>query len=522
MSEAVVRPQLWTMTASDTSSGAGMQADLAVAHNMGVQCGCVVIAITSQNSRGVAHSHTLDLDLIQQQWQALAADGWPAVIRLGWLPAEQAFIDWLLARLQECQALVVWDPVLGATRVNRESGELGSGCGGDAGLQQLRRLLPHIDVLTPNQAEARLLAGLDNSASQTLALDSLLELGVRSVLLSGGDALAEDDRIYDWFAQRVAADNQNPEELAVDRFVISHPRLPLSAHGTGCHLAAGLASALARGERLYDAVVTAIRVARASLAQATERASGYHNCFATLEQSSWPELDLQLQVVPRQPVSDVEADVAKTLDEVIRMPLQFPKLDRPLGLYGLVDNLEWLQRLLELGVDTLQWRVKTPTGDFREQTAEAIRMCEQAGVPLYINDYWQLALELGAWGVHLGQEDLATADLYALAEAGIALGVSTHTEWEILRARAVRPSYIAFGPIYPPLSKKLKYPPLGIKRVGRWVAANPDYPHTTIGGITADNIGDVMSTGIGSAAIVSELRNDTTLPERLAILRQYL
>ena len=508
------RPQFWTLTASDTSAGAGMQADLAVANRLDVQCGCMVIAITSQNSLGVCHSQMLDLALIQQQWQALAADGWPGVIRLGWLPADPELLDWLLLVLASCPARVVWDPVLGATHAQANSGELGEGQGGREGLQSLRRLLPAIDVLTPNCAEAAWLAGLDSASAEADIANALLEAGVGAVLITGGDDGPDDQRVYDRFYQRCPVACDNPEERMMPAFVVSHPRWPLRAHGTGCHLAAGLAASLARGDRLYDAVLMAIRVASASVQNASLRSSGYHNCFASLDDGTWPELDWQIHT----PQSFYEAQ------DIGFMPPapMLPKLDRPLGLYGLVDNLEWLKALLALGIDTLQWRVKEPQGDFRAHTAEAIRLCQEAGVPLYINDYWQLALELGAWGVHLGQEDLATADLQALAEAGMALGVSTHTEWEVLRARSVRPSYIAFGPVFPPLSKQLKYPPLGTERVQRWVAANPDYPHTTIGGVCADNIAEVMATGIGSAAIVTELRHDGRLAERLARLREYL
>lgn len=509
------RPLMWTLTASDTCAGAGMQADLAVAHALDVDCHCVVIAITSQNSHGLQAAQALPLTLIQQQWLTLAADGWPAVIRLGWLPADAALIDWLCEVLESCPAQVVWDPVKTATQVDSLSADFGSGTAGQKplGLAGWQRLLPRVDVLTPNFAEAGWLAGAGAADSAAEIGQRLLDLGVGTVLITGGDRQDEhldDGKVRDVCLHRPAADCDNPEELALTEFVIEHQRLPYRAHGTGCHLAAALAAALARGERRYDAVLTAVTVARASLANASERLSGYHNCFATLPAITAAS-ELSLSALRRAAHAD---------DSDLRLPLRFPRLDRPLGLYGLVDNLDWLQRLLELGVDTLQWRVKTREAGFREATAEAIRRCREAGVPLYINDYWQLALELDAWGVHLGQEDLADADLQALAEAGIALGVSTHTEWEIARARSIQPSYIAFGPVFPPLSKKLKYPPLGVERLRRWVAANSDFPLTTIGGITPDNLAEVLSSGIDSVAIVTALTNDAGLEQRMKLIQQ--
>ena len=201
---------------------------------------------------------------------------------------------------------------------------------------------------------------------------------------------------------------------------------------------------------------------------------------------------------------------------------RFPALKRPLGLYGIVDNVEWLKRLLSLGIDTLQWRVKQPGEYHREQTEAVIELCREAGVPLFINDDWQLAIELNAFGVHLGQEDLTAANLNKIAEAGLALGISTHTEWEIARARYWNPSYIAFGPVYKPLSKELKYPPLGLDRLHRWCHANADIPTTCIGGITHQNIDAVMATGMESVAIVTDLRDDRQLMSRMGRMRRSL
>jgi hydroxymethylpyrimidine kinase/phosphomethylpyrimidine kinase/thiamine-phosphate diphosphorylase len=197
-------------------------------------------------------------------------------------------------------------------------------------------------------------------------------------------------------------------------------------------------------------------------------------------------------------------------------------------LYGLVDNLDWLNTLLELGVDTLQWRVKSPQlyeqqygdGRYARDMKIAIELCKQNNISLYINDDWAMAIELGAYGVHLGQEDMVAANLSAISKAGLALGVSTHTEWEIARARAFKPSYIAFGPVHPPLSKKLKYPPLGYNNLSNWCArVGQEFPLTCIGGITTDNIANIKKCGMPSAAIVTDLMMDDGLQQRHARLR---
>lgn len=501
MTEPHKRPLIWSLAASDSCAGAGIQADLAMAHALQVDCATLVTAITAQSSHGVLAVYTLPVQWLEQQWQALLLDGLPVVIKLGWIPPEKALVDWLVEHLQQLKQkeqapLVVWDPVLAASQGGLQSAPA-----------ELMPLLPLVDFLTPNRREAVLL-GTGNLAADGLdmpdqeLLDQLLETGVGAVLLTGGDQGA-DNPVIDLFAMsaKMATDSEQPECLALDRFVIEHPRLELAAHGSGCHLASALAAALARGERYYDAVLTAIAAAVASMEASSWRASGYHNVFATAPDT-------------------LDAHVL-SLDG--HLPLVFPPLGRELGLYALVDNLDGLKRLLDLGIDTLQWRVKTLHDGFREDMAEAVRLCRTAGVPLFINDHWQLAIELDAFGVHLGQEDLATADLGALAIAGLALGVSTHTEWEIRRALVLRPSYIAFGPVYKPLSKALKYPPLGIDRLTDWVSRfGNNQPLTCIGGITADNIDQVLASGIHSVAIVTELRLDAGLPERFARLRQSL
>ncbi|MEK9766340.1 MAG: thiamine phosphate synthase [Thalassolituus sp.] len=194
-------------------------------------------------------------------------------------------------------------------------------------------------------------------------------------------------------------------------------------------------------------------------------------------------------------------------------------LDSGMGLYALTDNIPHLKSLLALGVDTIQWRVKSPEPDYRQQTIEAIALCSEAGVPFWLNDDWKLAIDLAhdlsvqscaLTGVHLGQEDLLAADLNALREAGLCFGVSTHTEWEIARARALNPTYIAFGPVYTPLSKTLKYPPLGLERLTNWVSrfGQSNVALTCIGGITPANARAVAATGIPSLAVVTCLHPD--------------
>lgn len=127
----------------------------------------------------------------------------------------------------------------------------------------------------------------------------------------------------------------------------------------------------------------------------------------------------------------------------------FPSVPFRLGLYPVVDSVEWIQRLLEAGVRTLQLRIK----DKRDEEVEAdviaaIALGRRYHARLFINDYWRLAIKHQAYGVHLGQEDLETTDLNAIRKAGLRLGVSTHDDMEIDVALAARPSYIALGHVF--------------------------------------------------------------------------
>ncbi|SUC29496.1 Thiamine-phosphate synthase [Providencia rettgeri] len=124
----------------------------------------------------------------------------------------------------------------------------------------------------------------------------------------------------------------------------------------------------------------------------------------------------------------------------------FPETAQRLGLYPVVDSVEWIERLLNAGVSTIQLRIKDKSdADVRDEIQQAIALGEKHNARLFINDYWRLAVEFGAYGVHLGQEDLETTDLLAIHQAGLRLGISTHDEHELAIAKSVRPSYIAMG-----------------------------------------------------------------------------
>ncbi|MGP2544829.1 thiamine phosphate synthase [Yersinia sp. 2541 StPb PI] len=184
----------------------------------------------------------------------------------------------------------------------------------------------------------------------------------------------------------------------------------------------------------------------------------------------------------------------------------FPATVQRLGLYPVVDSLLWIERLLAAGVTTIQLRIKELDDAQVEQgIAAAIALGKRYQARLFINDYWRLAIKHGAYGVHLGQKDLETADLAAIQQAGLRLGVSTHDEQELAIAKAVRPSYIAMGHIFPTQTKQMPSSPQGLTVLKQMVDNTPDYPTVAIGGISIERVPAVLATGVGSVAVVSAI-----------------
>ena len=191
--------------------------------------------------------------------------------------------------------------------------------------------------------------------------------------------------------------------------------------------------------------------------------------------------------------------------------MKFPKCDEtPLGLYPIVDRAHKLKPLYEEGITTAQLRVKDMEGEVLEaEVVEAIKLSKAYNVRFFLNDYWQLAIKYGAYGVHLGQEDIQEADIDAIHHAGLRLGISSHTPKEIEIALGFEPSYLAIGPIFEPISKKMAYENVGIENLKKW-AAYVDYPIVAIGGITQENIAMIVQTGAASGiAMISAVLDET-------------
>ncbi|MGI2023641.1 bifunctional hydroxymethylpyrimidine kinase/phosphomethylpyrimidine kinase [Shewanella glacialipiscicola] len=326
-------------------------------------------------------------------------------------------------------------------------------------------------------------------------------------------------------------------------------------HGSGCTLSSAIAAVLAQGFVLQDAVV----VAKAYVSQGLSAAIGLGQGPGPLARTGWPN-DLSRYAKIRQCdgnfishqlnqhldfVNDLVATVLSATDQataqvrIASTPFQnilshgFKVLDVDLGVYPVVSDLTMLESLLAASVKTVQLRIKTDISELTTtapaefdlgksalgksksgkfeligselevQIQTAIALGKHFNAQLFINDHWQLAIKYHAFGVHLGQEDLAVTDLAAIQAAGLALGISSHSYFELLLAHQYSPSYIALGHIFPTTTKKMPSAPQGLAKLKHYVMLLKDhYPLVAIGGIDIDNVAKVKATGVSNIAVV--------------------
>ncbi len=456
------RPIVWSIAGSDSGAGAGLQADLKAFSAFGVHGCTAVAAITAQNSVAVTRVEPVSAELLDAQLAALAQDMPPQAIKTGLLGSVEnlrvvcRWVDVLRAQGQPV-ALVV-DPVLGATT--------GAGFADDAMVRAyVDELLPRATLVTPNQNEA-----------QRLGLGVGQAHGTTAVVITGGDASAEYSQARDWFHSPQASG-----WLSLSRVDTAHH------HGTGCTFAASAAAALVSGYCVADAVVLAKMATTHALRNGYSAGAGAGPVCA-------------------QPDFAQHVDNLPALDAG-RGAVPFPALLNPdLGVYAVVDSAAWVRRVLAAGIRTVQLRIKDPQDPTLEsQMRESIDAAKATpGAQLFINDHWELALRLVSYGVHLGQEDLDHFDLDALCQAGVRLGLSTHSYWEVARAWGLRPSYIACGPVFATQSKDMPWIPQGLDNLRYWANLLP-VPVVGIAGMDASNMADVAAQGVASGAVITAI-----------------
>jgi hydroxymethylpyrimidine kinase/phosphomethylpyrimidine kinase/thiamine-phosphate diphosphorylase len=503
------RPLVLNFSASDSAGLAGMAMDIRSQCAMGVHSLSVVTANTAQNNDAVISVNPVDEPVFNDQLSALAELPFKA-IKVGLLGAEyqcERIADFLLSgAFSKGSIPVVFDPVLGSSS--------GSRFLSDIFIDKIKSsLLPMTSLLTPNIAEAERLSGhtIRSHREVELAANTLLGLGVKAVLIKGGHFEAsESDQVEDYFSDGARS------------FWLSNKKIKThNSRGTGCALSSSIASSLALHYSVYDAVV----IGRMAISQALRQGYslgrfssdhflsekvGDNRVYGPVCITHFPNEQIDLPCLTRHPLVSAKAlSVAKP----------FPECNQPLlGLYPVVDRAEWIKVLAESGITTIQLREKTLTGQALEaEIVEAIRMAQKHNIRLFINDHWQLAVKHRAYGVHLGQEDLDDADIPQIQAAGLRLGISTHCHYEVARAHAHRPSYIACGPVYHTNTKDMPWVPHGLKGLSYWRKVL-QYPLVAIGGINQARFDKVAAIGVDSVAMITAI---TLADEPAAIAKNF-
>lgn len=480
-------PIVWSIAGTDSGGGAGLAADQRAAEAFGVHLCPVVAAVTAQHSRAVTHVAPLAPELIDAQLAALAGDMPPRAVKTGLLggAAQVLVVARWIDRLREAGAVaLVVDPVLGAST--------GASFADDATLRAYRdELLPRASVITPNRREAHALLGEpgpDDAGALPALARRLRAHGAGAVCITGGDSADLDGQVLDWLDSAHAAG-----WLAAPRIATAHQ------HGTGCTFAGSVAAALALGFVAADAVVLAKMATTHALRHGHAAGAGAGPVKARPGFATDPSL------LPRLSWGERPSSFVSPA----------PVAGRRLGLYAVVDSAERVEQVLAAGVRTLQLRIKTPPAPaadghaaLRQAVQRSVRACRAAQAELFVNDHWELARELGAGGVHLGQEDLLALGedgRSRLAGSGLALGISSHSLWELCRARSLVPRYVACGPVWATLTKAMPWRPQGLDNL-RWWRHMAGAPVVAIGGIlSAEQVAAAAACGVDGVCVVRAL-----------------
>lgn len=459
----MAKPAVLLIGGLDPQGAAGLTADIQTVSQLGGHPVPLVTCLTEQTADGLKALNPLSETDFTQQLQCCTADFKITAVKIGLLPNLQ--IAKIVADFLQNNALpVVLDPVLSASS---------GGQGVDHSVTDVinQQLLPHIALLTPNHPELQHLAGSQDKP----AINKLLAKGVKACLLKDGHG--NGGQSSDFYQD------------ANEQFYLTTTRYDYSVRGTGCVLASAVATYLARQFVMREAVV----LARSYLNQ------GYLAAQTAGPYRVFQHQSLQLNQV-------VLPDVNVTAEAIIEAH-KFPDCPKQLGIYPVVDSVAWLEKCFVEGIRTIQLRLKTDDKQIAQTVInKAVTIAARySDSRLFINDHWQQAIESGAYGVHLGQEDLYQVDLGAIADAGLRLGVSTHSYWELARALTITPSYIALGPVYATNSKQMPWQPQGHDKVIEWLHILGNIPLVAIGGIDVARARSLKKTGVGSVAMISAI-----------------
>jgi len=516
------KPIIWTISGSDCSGGAGIAADIKTGHCLGVEVCTLITANTVQNANQLISINSVSVDILQQQVDALITDKPPAVIKIGLL-ATLGQVAWLTTTLIQVKQelpnlIVVYDPV-GQASVGGSFNELS--------LAALTPLLQQIDVITPNFIEANMLvnASVAEQFNAEFLADRIYQnFAINSIIIKGGHS-NDGEQCFDYCYHQLnqlndeKQDNQDKSHQTIS-YQLSSPRIASNySHGGGCSFASALASFLALGYLVRDAfTLTKAFINQGFAATQLISAAQHHDYYGAFEQLTWP-----LKSPEATGTTNTFPQVVDELNQQYQNLPAFESLNlhgEKLGLYPVIDSIAWLKRLLPRGLKIIQLRVKNLSLDDLEQVIiEAVHLAKDHNTRLFINDYWQLAIKHGAYGVHIGQEDLCEADLTKIQQAGLRLGISTHGCYEFLLAQQLQPSYLAVGAIYPTKTKDMTGQIQGVENLRQLLALRPkvkiqQIPVVAIGGINLTRAPEVLATGVDSIAVVTAITEADLVSEQ--------
>jgi hydroxymethylpyrimidine kinase/phosphomethylpyrimidine kinase/thiamine-phosphate diphosphorylase len=455
---------------SDSSGGAGLQVDGRFLQSLGIPFKNIVTAVTAQSHGEFFHQKHMDEETLKTQAKVLKKD---SIVKIGMVGKSLRALNEVL----DTQTIIL-DPVI--------SSSSGSSLIEKSDLDFLKEhIFPKVKIITPNIFEAEILWGKKIKTPEDVekAAKHIKSLGPKNVLIKGGHLGISG--MSDFF-------------LGEKRFWIKSEKIERSGvRGTGCALASSIAGGLSIGLDIFDALVMAKILLHKSYRLSIKEEGHYYLNPISFHQ------DLKPVDMPW---------IQESFDDVKTFP-EF-NLKNKTTLYPIVDRAHWIKDLSRAHPQLIQLRIKDLEGEELEQEIiEAIKLSREFGISLFINDFWELAIKHGAFGVHLGQEDLVDADLNAIRENGIRLGVSTHCYFEAAWALGVRPSYIAFGPIFHTALKAMDFAPQGLENLKLWRDLFA-LPLVAIGGINLDRGTAVAQTGADIISVVRDILQNPTPVEQ--------
>ncbi|MED7789220.1 bifunctional hydroxymethylpyrimidine kinase/phosphomethylpyrimidine kinase [Francisella sp. 19X1-34] len=467
---------LLTIGGSDSSSGAGIQADIKTASDIGVNIATVVSCVTAQNSMTILDIQEVSANSFSQQLNAIVDDFRIKVIKSSVLVSIEQ-IDILINFIKTFKEVIyICDPIMFSTTgkqlVSRDVVEYAR-----------LNLYPLADILTPNLDEARVLLGnkdfLELEDSYNIAKVIQKKYLCNNVFLKGGHSTEKD----------ICTDVYYSNNGFNYSLVSTKYQENIKIRGTGCTLSSAIASFLVQGFDINNSLVLA-------------------KLYITNAIKNSQRLAIGTDYLAIKDSFSFNRDFPRIYFDKKFSDLRFKSINK-IGFYPIVDDANKIPRLAKLGVKTIQLRIKErDIGYVEKNIIKAIEYQNKYQLQLFINDYYQLAIKHNAFGIHLGHEDLLDLfhtdyeTLFKISNSNIALGLSTHDYYELAIALAIKPSYIALGPIYPTTTKQMKFEPQGLAKIYQWLDIL-DVPLVVIGGIKKEHLNDIKNIGADGISVVS-------------------